>query len=309
MDVMLYSGPAGEGVQFDAACALGAAVARGVGAKPVAPGRTVLEKIDAPVARTIACEGPQIVFVLIVDCGGATIVSSNMRTHLSPGDVAILAQGEDRRVECHGGSSCRLIRTPRRAIQGLASAACGRPCRLSNVNLIVPAPGCPRRATEAALRMEQIVCGSAPEQASERRALELEWNQALVDLLRQLDDERGDVFATAGSVARGIAYIRQRAPVMCSMLEIASVAGVTPITLRKNFRACLDMSVTAFEQRARLDWAMTSLLSAKESRSIAQMATAAGYRSSQAFTTAFQRLFGESPSAVRSRTVKENHAA
>jgi AraC-like DNA-binding protein len=90
---------------------------------------------------------------------------------------------------------------------------------------------------------------------------------------------------------------------------VASFAGVTPITLRKNFRACLDLSVTAFVQRARLEWAFASLATQNESRPISELAIAAGYRSSQAFTTAFQRVFGDSPSLVRSRAVKEKRAA
>ncbi|MES2059079.1 MAG: AraC family transcriptional regulator [Pseudomonadota bacterium] len=86
--------------------------------------------------------------------------------------------------------------------------------------------------------------------------------------------------------------------------RLASAVGVTGPTLRKNFKASLGVTVTEYVSAVRLEWAHERLSSGREYRSIADLAIAAGFRSSTMFTRAYLRRFGEAPSRTRALSVR-----
>src|SRR3546814_12428854 len=79
------------------------------------------------------------------------------------------------------------------------------------------------------------------------------------------------------------------------------MVGVTADTLRKGFRACLGVTVKEYIQSVRLDWAHERLSSARECRSIAELAVAAGFNDGPNFSRSFVRRFGDPPSSSAER--------
>ncbi|WP_164523280.1 helix-turn-helix transcriptional regulator [Sphingomonas koreensis] len=81
--------------------------------------------------------------------------------------------------------------------------------------------------------------------------------------------------------------------------DLARGVGVTPITLQRGFRDCVGLTVASYAQRIRLSEARTRLASARETRPVSAIAHAAGFASVTAFTRAYQRVFGETPTKTR----------
>jgi len=78
-----------------------------------------------------------------------------------------------------------------------------------------------------------------------------------------------------------------------SLGSVARAAGVHPSTLVRAFRAHLRCSPAEYVRRLRLDHARAAL--AATTRSIAEVALAAGFYDQAHFTTAFRRRFGVTP--------------
>lgn len=89
-----------------------------------------------------------------------------------------------------------------------------------------------------------------------------------------------------------------------SVEALAMAVGVAPATLRKNFRASFGVGLSDFICGFRLDWAHRRLTSGFESQPISQLAVAAGFRDGVAFTRAYKRRFGNSPSRARAEAVR-----
>lgn len=88
---------------------------------------------------------------------------------------------------------------------------------------------------------------------------------------------------------------------------LASRAGVTVVTLQRGFRDCLGMTVAAYGQGVKLDLARARLMCGWESRSMAQIAQQSNFRTVVAFTRAYQRRFGETPTQTRVYAVRCNN--
>ena len=87
--------------------------------------------------------------------------------------------------------------------------------------------------------------------------------------------------------------------------ELAALVGVTAQTLRKGFRGTLNMSVKEYIQTVRLERARETLVSGRDSRTISEIANAVGFAGAAAFTRAYAKRFGETPSRARARAVRE----
>ncbi len=81
--------------------------------------------------------------------------------------------------------------------------------------------------------------------------------------------------------------------------DLARGVGVTPITLQRGFRDYVGVTVASYAQRIRLSEARTRLASARETRPVSAIAHASGFASVTAFTRAYQRVFGETPTKTR----------
>ena len=79
--------------------------------------------------------------------------------------------------------------------------------------------------------------------------------------------------------------------------EIARETGMSRASLQRHFRRCYDMSVQQYARHQRLQRARRAL--ADTDCSVATAAEIAGYTNAANFTTAFKRMFGETPSRLR----------
>lgn len=84
-----------------------------------------------------------------------------------------------------------------------------------------------------------------------------------------------------------------------SATEVSRAAGVSERTLRRQFRSATGLSWRSYLLQARLLRAMALL--AEPGPSVLAVATDVGFESVSAFTRAFVRCCGETPSAYRRR--------
>ncbi len=85
------------------------------------------------------------------------------------------------------------------------------------------------------------------------------------------------------------------------MAEVARAAKVSVRTLEMNFRAYLDMTPRTYMRVVRLRLARQALMSAAETRPIAEIAGAFGFTHKSRFSKYYADLFGETPSTTRRR--------
>jgi len=87
-----------------------------------------------------------------------------------------------------------------------------------------------------------------------------------------------------------------------SAASVSRAVGVSERTLRRLFRAELDMSWRTYVLQARLLRSMALL--AEPGPSVLRVATDVGFDSASAFSRAFLRYAGETPSAYRRRVCR-----
>lgn len=107
------------------------------------------------------------------------------------------------------------------------------------------------------------------------------------------------------SVSEAIRIIQRDPARAIETEELAALVGVTAQTLRKGFRGSLGLSVKEYIQSVRLERAHDSLSSGRDSRTISEVAGAVGFAGGSAFTRAYAKRFGETPSLTRARAVRE----
>lgn len=106
-------------------------------------------------------------------------------------------------------------------------------------------------------------------------------------------------------VSEAMRLVRENHAEAFDIDRLATMVGVTAGTLRKGFRICLGMTVKEYIQTVRLEWAHERLFSSRESRTIAEIAVAAGFNDGPHFSRSYLRRFGEPASQTRARAVHE----
>ena len=81
--------------------------------------------------------------------------------------------------------------------------------------------------------------------------------------------------------------------------DLAAVADVHPVHLARAFRACFDTSPGQYLRRLRVDWAAEQI--ASSDRSLAEIATAAGFADQSHLSRVFKAQMGCTPGAWRRR--------
>lgn len=94
-------------------------------------------------------------------------------------------------------------------------------------------------------------------------------------------------------VSRAIGWIRQNYAEPMRIEELARVAGMSPSTFHRHFRAVTAMSPLQFQKRIRLQEARLMLVTA--AGDIAGVGHRVGYDSPSQFTREYRRLFGAPP--------------
>ncbi|MCX2930878.1 AraC family transcriptional regulator [Mycobacterium sp. CVI_P3] len=94
-------------------------------------------------------------------------------------------------------------------------------------------------------------------------------------------------------VSRAIGWIRQNYAAPMRIEELAQLAGMSPSTFHRHFRAVTAMSPLQFQKRIRLQEARSMLVA--EPGDIAGVGHRVGYDSPSQFTREYRRLFGAPP--------------
>jgi AraC family transcriptional regulator len=102
-------------------------------------------------------------------------------------------------------------------------------------------------------------------------------------------------------IDRVLAYLADHLDADLSVAELARIAHFSPYHFHRMFRAMTGESVAALVRRQRLETAGRALR--ESDGSVTDVAFAAGYGSTEAFTRAFQQAFGAAPSDYRRAVV------
>ncbi|WP_396931446.1 AraC family transcriptional regulator N-terminal domain-containing protein [Mycolicibacterium sp.] len=109
------------------------------------------------------------------------------------------------------------------------------------------------------------------------------------DTVRQI----GMADSNLSYVSRAIGWIRQNYSEPMRIEELAQLAGMSPSTFHRHFRAVTAMSPLQFQKRIRLQEARSMLVTAPGD--IAGVGHRVGYDSPSQFTREYRRLFGAPP--------------
>lgn len=130
-------------------------------------------------------------------------------------------------------------------------------------------------------------------------------------LYRLLQGPQGSVLrqiATAGSnlshLNRAIAWIRDHYAQAFDIAEVARLAGMSPSSFHRHFRAATMMSPLQYRTRLRLQEARRQLMS--NAVDAAEVGFAVGYDSPSQFSREYRRMFGNPPVRDAQRIRAEN---
>ncbi|MCW6533645.1 helix-turn-helix transcriptional regulator [Sphingomonas lycopersici] len=99
-------------------------------------------------------------------------------------------------------------------------------------------------------------------------------------------------------------YVRAHIARPITVAEVATILGLSEAALRRAIVKETGERFARFVLDLRLDQARAWLSTNRESRSIAQIAAALGYRSQTAFSRSYRHRFGEAMSETRKHAVK-----
>ena len=111
-------------------------------------------------------------------------------------------------------------------------------------------------------------------------------------------------------IGRSIAWVRDNYTETISVPHLAGLAGMSPATFHRHFKAATDMTPVQFQKSLRLQEARRLLLA--EGTDVAQVGFAIGYESPSQFSREYRRMFGAPPgrdgAAIRRTVAPDNHA-
>ncbi|WP_373353666.1 AraC family transcriptional regulator N-terminal domain-containing protein [Pseudoroseicyclus sp. CXY001] len=94
-------------------------------------------------------------------------------------------------------------------------------------------------------------------------------------------------------ISRAVAHIRARFAAPLSIAELSALAGMSPATFHRHFKAVTAMTPVQFQKMIRLQEARRLLLA--EGADVARVGYAIGYESASQFSREYRRLFGAPP--------------
>jgi AraC-like DNA-binding protein len=235
------------------------------------------------------------------------IVTEASRLTCPAGASFLFARDEVATAVWHGGAWALAIHLRRDRLNAAASVVVGDARRLTSVATILAAGDGSQGLDQLAHRLIALIAGTTLQQGPAVLALESSiYRDLAVRLLEQ--DKVDALLSPVRAVGEAMRVVRDNHARAYDTEALAAVVGVTASTLRKGFRASLGMSVKEYIQTVRVDWAHGRLSSAHDSRSIAEIARAAGFAESPPFSRAYLKRFGEPPSQTRARAVRAARA-
>ncbi|WP_372570715.1 AraC family transcriptional regulator [Ruegeria jejuensis] len=110
-------------------------------------------------------------------------------------------------------------------------------------------------------------------------------------------------------IGKSIAWVRENFAEALSVPRLATLAGMSPATFHRQFKAATAMTPVQFQKSLRLQEARRMLLS--EGVDVAQVGFAIGYESPSQFSREYRRMFGAPPGRdgvkLRSAVTAESH--
>ncbi|MGE4323772.1 MAG: AraC family transcriptional regulator N-terminal domain-containing protein [Sphingobium sp.] len=94
-------------------------------------------------------------------------------------------------------------------------------------------------------------------------------------------------------IARAVAWIRDHFDAPLRVTDLAALAGMSPASFHRHFRAATAMTPIRYQKQIRLQAARRMLLA--EGVEVAAIGYAIGYESASQFNRDYRRLFGEPP--------------
>ena len=268
-------------------------------------GSIVIEHRSFPRQHSLSARiKPGAVVLLVPSSGRVTVVTDGNSLTVEPGQVALLARPQDGTLVWSAGACGDILHIRRDLVQICASRYFSEPRRLGAADTRIAAD---RPFMEALAALMASALPVKPAIESVPSDGDADFHLALVALAER-HDLADALFVDVRSAREAMAYVRANHHRDCSPAALAAIAGVTERTLRERFRQCLGVSIAAFVQDVRLDWAYARLTTARESRSIHDLARAAGFNTAGAFSKSYLRRFGESATQTRARAVQEAEA-
>ncbi len=279
------------------------------GDRPLRNARDARRQSHGPVEALLRMFGPGAIHDLrpCVDRCHVVIPLSGSARLDGAGDIAVLAAGQalligqEQPVRFHWAGDCAVLflDVARTAIQIEAFSRHHEPRRVGRGNALFPRDAGMPEFEDAILALSAPNVIGFRNGAAAHDCLGAAIVGGLAALLRRLD-QGGSIFPIAASVQRAIDRLDADGAAPASLEDVTRAAGVLATTLQRSVKAIAGKPLGKLVQEARLDWAHARLVSCGESRSVNDLAIAAGYRPS-AFARAYQRRFGEAPSLTRSR--------
>lgn len=253
-----------------------------------------------PAQRAIAlAPSDSLVHVIVPLRGSVVAVTADDTYEAGEGGALLLGRAERASCVWQGGSVGLFLNIPRSVIQAAASQLFDEPRRLASfvsafdwrdrpIWTVKPSAhlAASHRSDEAGHELQSALCVSLV------RALEM------AGLARA-------AFPVAKSVLRALEHVRRHPQEPWAVEDLSPIAGVTAATLRKNFRSCLGLTITQVVRDARLDWVRDRLGSCNESRSVGQLAQAAGFGTAAMLARAYQQRFAETPTQTRTNAFRQ----
>jgi len=121
---------------------------------------------------------------------------------------------------------------------------------------------------------------------------EITWlllNSPMGSVLRQI----GLAGSLTARIGRSIARIRENFADPLSIGQLADVAGMSPATFHRHFKAVTAMTPVQYQKQLRLQEARRLLLS--DAADVARVGYAIGYESASQFSREYRRMFGAPP--------------
>lgn len=236
------------------------------------------------------------VHLVVPIAGSAVAVSHQESRQLTPGVALLLTKRQRTDFVWAADSSGLVLHIPTALLQQNVAASFPEPRRLAATThtfaLATVADSLAALLLNA-LRLAEGAEGGADPEGD--RLL----TQALIDALRTADED--EFFPISKSLQRASDFLMANPDNQCSPEQLANIAGVTLPTLQRNVKTCLGVPLSKFVEQVRLTWVRAQLKSPMESRSMARLAEACGYKTPATLARSYQRLFGETPTQTRAR--------
>lgn len=265
-------------------------------------GTMLVERRTFPRQQPVSTRiNPKSVLLVAPTKGRVEIVAPGGTLTVGSGDVALLARPNETVLVWAAGAHGSVVHLQRGRFQICANRHFGEPRRLAAVDRVMHGDASLADALNALTERDATASSAAaPQYLDEEERL----HRALIAAAER-EGMANEIFADVRSVREAVAHIRAHHQADCSLAALAAITGVTERTLRERFRHCFGLSITTFVQEVRLDWAHERLSSARESRSIGNLARAAGFATAGTFSKSYQRRFGEPATQTRANAVRD----